>query len=104
MFTLVIVAYLYHREKKFRIETLNDELYNITKITNNYLSSNHIREKGNYHLVDSLVKILPQKELRITIIDASGKVIYDSTVESWEDMVNHKGEAGGYGSNIFRFR
>jgi two-component system OmpR family sensor kinase/two-component system phosphate regulon sensor histidine kinase PhoR len=91
VFTLVIVVYLYHREKKFRIETLNDELYNITKITNNYLTSNLIREKGNYHLVDSLVKILPQKELRITIIDASGKVLYDSTVESWEDMANHKG-------------
>jgi two-component system OmpR family sensor kinase/two-component system phosphate regulon sensor histidine kinase PhoR len=91
VFTILIVIYLYHREKKFRIETLNDELYNITKTTNNYLNSNLIREKGNYHLVDSLVKILPQKELRITIIDANGKVLYDSTVENWEDMVNHKG-------------
>lgn len=90
-FTLVIVAYLYQREKKFRIETLNDELYNITVITNNYLNLNYIYEKGNYHLVDSLVKIMPQKELRITIIDLTGNVIYDSTVKNWAEMGNHKG-------------
>ena len=90
VFTLVMVAYLYQREKKFRTGTLNDELYNITIITNNYLNANRIRESQNYHMVDSLVRILPQKELRITIIDASGKVLYDSTVKNWEDMVNHK--------------
>jgi two-component system, OmpR family, phosphate regulon sensor histidine kinase PhoR len=90
VFTILMVVYLYHREKKYRIETLNDELYNITKITDNFLNSNHIRENGNYHPVDSLVKILPQKELRITIIDAAGKVLYDSSVENWEVMVNHR--------------
>ncbi len=95
---------MYQREKKYRIGTLNDELYNITVITNNYLNSNQIRENGNYHMLDSLVKILPQKELRITIIDASGKVMYDSTVKNWEDMVNHKEQTGGDGINIFRFR
>jgi two-component system phosphate regulon sensor histidine kinase PhoR len=89
-FTLGMVAYLYQREKKYRIETLNDELYNITIITNNYLNSNLVYESGNYHLVDSLIRILPQKELRITIIDPTGKVIYDSTVKNWEEMVNHK--------------
>jgi two-component system, OmpR family, phosphate regulon sensor histidine kinase PhoR len=90
VFALVMVAYLYNREKRYRIATLNDELYNITVITNNYLNSNNIREKGNYHILDSLLNILPRKELRITIIDATGKVIYDSTVKNWEDMVNHK--------------
>ncbi len=90
VFTLVIAAYLYQREKKYRIETLNDELYNITRITNNYLNVNSIYEKGNYHIVDSLVKILPQAELRITIVGIDGVVLYDSEVKDWNTMVNHK--------------
>ncbi len=90
IFAVVIVSYMYYREKKYRIETLNDELFNITRITNNYLNANNIYEKGNYHLVDSLVKILPQEELRITIIGNAGIVLYDSYVKDWSAMSNHK--------------
>jgi len=90
IFTLVIVLYLYHREKKYRIETLNDELYNITRITDNYLKTNNIYEKGNYYKVDSLIKILPQDELRLTIISNTGIVLYDSFVKDWTTMGNHK--------------
>ena len=90
LFTLVIVTYLYHREKKYRIETLNDELYYITRITDNYLKANYIYEKGDYHMVDSLVKILPQDELRITIIGNTGIVLYDSFIKDWATMGNHK--------------
>lgn len=90
VFTLVIAAYLYSRETKYRIETLNDELLNITRITNNYLTANYVYETGNYRTVDSLVKILPQTELRITVIAPDGTVLYDSSVKNWETMANHK--------------
>jgi two-component system, OmpR family, phosphate regulon sensor histidine kinase PhoR len=90
IFTLVIVSYLYYREKNFRIETLNDELYNISRITDKYLKANNIFEKGNFNLVDSLVKILPQDELRLTIIGNTGTVLYDSYVKDLTTMDNHK--------------
>lgn len=90
IFTLVIVIYLYHREKNYRIETLNDELFNVTKITDNYLKANNIYEKGNFQIVDSLVRILPQNELRLTIISNTGTILYDSFVRNWSTMSNHK--------------
>ncbi len=90
LFTLVIVAYLYQREKKYRIETLNDELYNITVITNNYILANNIYDTADFQKIDSLINILPQDELRITVISTSGKVLYDSSVEDWNIMANHK--------------
>lgn len=91
MFTLVIVVYLYQREKKFRTETLNDELYNITRITDNYIRQNQVYEKKNFATLDSLIKILPQEELRLTIVGNSGEVLYDSSVKDWMKMENHKG-------------
>jgi two-component system OmpR family sensor kinase/two-component system phosphate regulon sensor histidine kinase PhoR len=90
LFALIITGYLYQREKKYRISTLNDELFNITKTTFNYIQTNRISETGNFRLIDSLVKILPQDELRITVIDVTGKVIYDSSVSDWSQMANHK--------------
>ena len=101
IFTLVIVAYLYQREKKYRIETLNDELFNITKITNNYINTNSVYEKGNYHIVDSLVKILPQTELRLTIIGPDGTILYDSSVRDWKTMANHKNRPEVMQSTLF---
>jgi hypothetical protein len=81
---------LYQREKEFKISILNDELENITRVTDNYIKSNSILENGNWIVTDSIVRLMPQEELRITVVSPSGEVLYDSSVRDWKSMENHK--------------
>src|SRR5674536_53198 len=90
LFTLLILSYLYKIEKEFRISSLNDELDNITRIIDNYIKENSIYENGNWILTDTIVKVLPPDNLRITVVSPSGEVWYDSSVHNWKSMENHK--------------
>jgi len=87
---ILIITYQYKREKGYRISTLDDELFNITKVVDNYLIINSISATANYHSIDSLMRLLPHPNLRISIIDTSGNVLYDSSVHPYENMQNHR--------------
>jgi two-component system, OmpR family, phosphate regulon sensor histidine kinase PhoR len=90
LFTILVLGYFYNREKDFRISTLNDELDNITKVVDKYIRANNIYNSGNWILTDSIVKLLPQENLRVTAVSLSGDVLYDSSVHNWKGMENHK--------------
>ena len=90
LFTLLILSYLYNREKQFRIATLNDEMDNITKILDNYIKADSVYEKGAWNLPDKIVTLFPQENLRVTIISPAGDVFYDSSFRDWKNMENHK--------------
>jgi len=87
---LLIVTYLYNREKQYKISYLDNELNNITGIVDRYISINSIYGSQKYNLVDSLQHLLPHSNLRISVIDTSGKVLYDSFVKDYSSMGNHK--------------
>jgi hypothetical protein len=73
LFTLLILTYLYKREKEFRILTLNDELNNITRVINNYIKVNSIYENGNWIQTDSIVRIRPEMYYTI-VLSGTGRL------------------------------
>lgn len=86
---LLIVTYLYNREKQYKISYLNNELNNITGIVDRYININSIYQSKEYHILDSLQHLLPHSNLRISVIDTSGKVLYDSFVKDYGSMGSH---------------
>ncbi len=106
--TIVIVAaFQYHREKEYRFNLLNNTLSTINKITDQYIRNKKIFLTGNYPLLDSLMMIIPEKGIRVTIIDKEGRVLYDSFVKRYDTLENHLGRPEvqqslrkEYGTNI----
>ena len=88
-FLTLLLSYLYKREKDYRIETLNDELRTVVRITDNYIRANAIDINNNFSKVDSLAKLFPHNNLRLTIVDSLGNVHYDSSIPNVTSFDNH---------------
>jgi two-component system OmpR family sensor kinase/two-component system phosphate regulon sensor histidine kinase PhoR len=107
LFTGAILTFQYQREKKYRTLQLENTLDNISEITYRFVEQNNLAENNNIDRVNELKSILPQPHTRITLIDKTGNVLYDSFVPEYDEMENHlhrpeieKAIADGKGSNI----
>ena len=89
VFAVFVLFFQYEREKEFKKEILEQKLNSITEITQKYISNNSLQKDGNYQLLDSLKAIISDNDIRITVINPTGIVLYDSKVRSFEKMENH---------------
>lgn len=89
LFTVAILTFQYQREKKYRTAQLENTLDNITEITYRFVEQNQLLEAGQIGRIGELKEIIPQPHIRITLIDSSGVVLYDSSVEGYTRMENH---------------
>ena len=89
LFTVMILAFQYKREKSIRIAALDNRLNDLSGLVDNFITAGSVNETGNYRLLDSLAHLMLLPDLRITVIDVEGKVIYDSSVNDWSAMDNH---------------
>lgn len=82
-FTVCFLLFQYQRESEFAQEKLNNVLSNY-----NYQLFRKCHQKPNIaDAVSHFIKDIPQKELRVTIIDPAGKVLFDNS--SAEEFNNH---------------
>jgi two-component system OmpR family sensor kinase/two-component system phosphate regulon sensor histidine kinase PhoR len=107
VFTILVLIFQFEREKRFRRSNFEVTLDNITELTDHFIRRNGIFRNGNFRLIDSLVPILPESNIRITIIAKEGTVLYDSEVGNVGTMENHLGRPevqqafrSDFGSNI----
>jgi len=84
---LLVSEYLHDR--KFRIQALNARLDNYATIVNGYIETYDMIENKDFTMMDSLVDIISNKFVRITIVGETGIVMYDSQVRNPERMENH---------------
>src|SRR6056297_3512499 len=77
VFTILVLIFQFEREKNFRKDQFEVTLDNIAELTNNYIHKNDLLASGNFRSLDTLAAIVPGVNIRITLIDRNGKVLYD---------------------------
>lgn len=85
VFTIVIVVVEQAREKFYKTQALEEKLDVYTDIINNKLANG---EETYINQMTDLRSVLP-KELRFTLIDDQGKVLFDNIVSNFSTMENH---------------
>lgn len=88
-FAGILLISEYYHEKKIRTEALNEELNNYSGIIDRYIQNNSLFKTGQFGRLDSLANLISRKSLRVTLIDFSGKVLYESEVKDVTGMENH---------------
>jgi two-component system, OmpR family, phosphate regulon sensor histidine kinase PhoR len=81
----IICFFQYEREKEFRTEQLDQQLS-----TYNFTIYQFIKEqKPNWEMLEEYVNLFPDSALRVTVIDTTGVVIFDSSVKKGTKLGNH---------------
>ena len=76
---LAVFLFQYDREKEFRREQLNTRLEAYNDIIYHNLA---LIEESAFDM-DSLLHLMPDTALRVSVIDRAGRVIYDSSADIW---------------------
>ena len=107
LFTLAVLLFQLQREKNYKTAQLENTLENVTEMAHNYIEFYGLFQTGNFQKADTLKDLIPQQNIRVTIIDKKGTVIYDSFVLDYKNMENHfdrpeiqKALYSGIGANI----
>ena len=107
LFTVAIMLFQLQREKNYKTSQLENTLRNVTEVAHNYIEHYNLMETQNFSSADTLKVLIPQDNIRLTIIDRRGIVLYDSFVYEYKKMENHferpevqKALFGGEGANI----
>ncbi len=85
VFSGIITIFQYQREKLFRVDQLESTLAVHNDIIVKYIYNN----PDNIVKLDSLIKLFPDTSMRVTVLSTTGKVLFDSFVEEYQNLENH---------------
>jgi len=88
LFTAAILTFQYQREKRYRTAQLENTLDNITEITYRFIEQNNLIQKNELNRIGEIQRIIPQSNIRITVIALHGEVLFDSSAD-FKQMENH---------------
>lgn len=89
LFSLLIGGFQYSQERLYRREKLEYALDIYTQQVHELVKKKQLFSIKDFSEIDTLRTLMPDKDIRISLITAKGKVIYDSFVEDLERLDNH---------------
>lgn len=85
-FAVSFIVFQYDREKKYKIDLLETKLQDYNERMAEVLSLNRDMTEAT---IDSFVLTHPERDLRVTLINMQGRVIYDSKYKKYRSLENH---------------
>lgn len=88
VFTVVITFFQQNREKAYKTETLRTTLDDYSDIIARYVQQHHLINNGQMDSLKNVLVLMPSN-LRLTIVDHDGKVLYDNSLDKEQEIENH---------------
>lgn len=89
VFTVFILLFQYYREREFRRDRFGAILDNVSSLAHNYIEKEQLNDSVGFDGLNNLIDIVPVPNVRLTIIDKEGNVLFDSDVNNYREMENH---------------
>ena len=87
-FVICFLAFQYRREKEYKVELLNTQLQNYNDQLSDFIFQQDTLDTG---MLRSYVRSHHLNNLRVTLIEPTGKVIFDNLRMDAEQFKNHLG-------------
>ena len=84
LFTVGVVIFEQFRDKNFKTEALEDRLDIYAEMVHDFLNKNH----NNYKKLDEILILFPDN-IRLSIIESSGTILYDNSIKDLSTLGNH---------------
>lgn len=87
-FTVVIIFFQQNREKAYKTETLRTTLDDYSDIIARYVQQHQLINNGQTDSLKNVLTLMPSN-LRLTMVDHDGKVLYDNSLDKEHEIENH---------------
>jgi signal transduction histidine kinase len=89
LFSILIGGFQYHQERAYRREKLEYALNIYAEQVQELIKQKKLTERNQYGALDSLRSLMPDRNIRLSVINANGQVLYDSYVNDLAKLDNH---------------